>query len=220
MRSSDVGLKPRARRSLGYGFERMQLRALGQGAIIAGIDEAGIGPWAGPVVAAAVSLNPKAVPKGLADSKLLTAAKRQALFAEIMACADVGVGIADVTRIDRDNVLAANHWAMREAVGKLARRPDLVLIDGVHTPAVGCPAESLVDGDARVASIAAASIIAKVTRDRLMAEIALQYPGYGFEQHNGYGTAAHRQAIEMLGITACHRRSFKPIQAALRAVGR
>ena len=203
------------RPSLGYRFERTQIRALGAGAVIAGIDEAGIGPWAGPVVAAAVCLDPKAIPAGLADSKILSPLRRACLFEVIMASAQVGVGIADVERIDRDNVLAANHWAMRQAVAKLPRRPSLALIDGVYAPIVGCPAQAIVDGDARVASIAAASIIAKVTRDRLMADLALCHPGYGFERHMGYGTAEHRQLIERLGVTDCHRSSFKPIQTAI-----
>ena len=200
--------------------ERSRLAQLADGALIAGIDEAGIGPWAGPVVAAAVCLNPKSIPKGLADSKILTARRRQELFAQIMANAEVGVGIADVDRIDRDNVLAANHWAMRQAVAALPRHPALALIDGVHAPDVGCPREAIVNGDARIVSIAAASIIAKVTRDRIMAELALQYPGYGFERHKGYGTAAHGKAIASLGVTNIHRRSFKPIQVALKQAGR
>lgn len=184
---------------------------------LVGIDEAGIGPWAGPVVAAAVRLDPKALPTGMADSKTLTASRRERAFEQIMALADVGIGIADVARIDRDNVLRASHWAMSEAVRGLSVAPDLALIDGKHVPALACAATAIIDGDALVLSIAAASIVAKVTRDRLMVALAVAHPGYGFETHKGYGTAEHRAAIARLGLTAEHRRSFKPIQEALAA---
>jgi ribonuclease HII len=185
---------------------------------IVGIDEAGIGPWAGPVVAAAVRLNPNALPKGVADSKTLTASRRVRAFEEILQLADVGIGIADVGRIDRDNVLRASHWAMAEAVRALALRPDLALVDGKHVPQLDCPAEAIIDGDALVLSIAAASIVAKVTRDRLLVELAARHPGYGFEKHKGYGTAEHRAAIARLGLTPAHRRSFRPIQEAEAAI--
>ena len=194
-------------------FETSRLRA--GFCHVVGIDEAGIGPWAGPVVAAAVWLDPDALPKGLADSKALSSQRREACYEEIMRLAKVGVGIADVTRIDRDNVLRASHWAMGEAVRALSFAPDLAAIDGVHAPDVGCMVETVIGGDAKIASIAAASIIAKVTRDRLMAQLSAQYPGYGFERHMGYGTAQHRAAIAALGVTPIHRRSFRPVKAAL-----
>lgn len=182
---------------------------------VIGIDEAGIGPWAGPVVAAAVWLDPEALPEGLADSKALSSQNRRVCYEDIMRLAKVGVGIADVTRIDRDNVLRASHWAMGEAVRALSITPDLAAIDGVHAPDIGCAVETIIGGDAIIASIAAASIVAKVTRDRLMQQWATQYPGYGFERHVGYGTAEHRAAIAALGVTPIHRRSFRPIQVAL-----
>ena len=203
------------RAKLDFRFEHARLGHLHPGAIIAGIDEAGIGPWAGPVVAAAVCLDPDRMPEGLADSKVVPARRRELLFEAIMATAQVGIGIAEVARIDRDNVLAASYWAMATAIGRLARRPDLALIDGLYAAPVGCPAEAVVDGDARVASIAAASIVAKVTRDRLMVEIARQHPGYGFERNMGYGTAEHRLALDRLGVADCHRRFYKPIRARL-----
>ena len=205
--------RPTAKAIPDFGFERARLRA--GIAFVAGIDEAGIGPWAGPVVAAAVRIEPGAIPAGLADSKTLGSARRQRCYDAILATAAVGVGVADVARIDRDNVLRASHWAMAEAVRALPRVPDLALIDGLHAPDVGCPAEAFVHGDARIASIAAASIIAKVTRDRIMADLAMLYPGYGFEHHMGYGTAMHRAAIARLGLTPIHRRSFKPVKAVL-----
>lgn len=204
-----------SRSNLNYSFERSRLSGLAQGALIAGVDEAGIGPWAGPVIAAAVCLDPENVPDGLNDSKQLPASRREILYRAIMASAQVGIGIADVARIDRDNVLAASHWAMAEAISQLRRRPGLALVDGCHTPGLGCPVETLVGGDGLVASIAAASIIAKVTRDRLMLELAGLYPGYGFERHMGYGTQAHRQALHTLGVAPCHRRSFRPVKAAI-----
>lgn len=195
---------------------RLESRHLSAGVEnIVGIDEAGIGPWAGPVVAAAVRLNPNALPRGIADSKTLTARRRELCYDEIMDLASVGVGIADAARVDRDNVLRASHWAMAQAVRELGFLPGLALIDGKHVPPLDCPAEAIVDGDAKILSIAAASIIAKVTRDRIMVAFANLCPGYGFEKHKGYGTAEHRAAIAKLGLTPIHRRSFKPIQDAL-----
>ncbi len=134
-----------------------------------------------------------------------------------MALADVGIGIAEVERIDRDNVLKASHWAMAEAVRGLKVAPDMALVDGKHVPDLTCPARAIIDGDAMVLSIAAASIVAKVTRDRLLVDLGAAHPGYGFEKHKGYGTAEHRTAIALLGVTPAHRRSFKPIQEALAA---
>ena len=188
------------------------------GGPIAGVDEAGRGPWAGPVVAAAVVLDPDHIPEGIADSKALDAETRALLFPRIMAHAQVGIGIADVARIDRDNILQATLWAMSEAIGKLATKPRLALIDGNKAPSLKCQTRTIVKGDALCLSIAAASIIAKVTRDRLMIDMAVIHPGYGFERHKGYGTPEHQLAIQRLGVTAFHRRSFKPVQLALGLV--
>ncbi len=189
---------------------------------IAGVDEAGRGPWAGPVVAAAVILDPQNIPTGIADSKALDADTREALFPRIMECARVGVGIADVSRIDQDNILNATMWAMTVAVKALpcarGQKPKLVLVDGNRAPRFACRARTIVKGDARSLSIAAASIIAKVTRDRLMIALGREFPGYGFERHKGYGTPEHADALSRLGVTAHHRRSFRPVQLALGLV--
>ena len=197
-----------------YDVEAIELQ-LGRGPI-AGVDEAGRGPWAGPVVAAAVILTPGCIPKGLNDSKAMTAGARDASFSAIMATARVGIGIGDVARIDRDNILQATLFAMAEAVSGLGETPGLVLIDGNRVPkTLKCPARSIVRGDALCVSIAAASIVAKVTRDRLMVEFGDLYPGYGFERHKGYGVPEHKRALLELGVTPIHRRSFRPVQLAL-----
>ncbi len=189
--------------------------ALGRGPV-AGIDEAGRGPWAGPVVAAAVILAPERIPSGIDDSKALGHEDREALYDRIMASAlGVGVGIATRSRIDRVNILNATLWAMGQAVEKLPLAPRLALVDGNRTPRLSCAVRTLVQGDKRCLSIAAASIIAKVTRDRLMIALADKWPGYGFERHKGYGTPEHKDALERLGVTPEHRRSFKPVQLAL-----
>ena len=185
------------------------------GGPIAGIDEAGRGPWAGPVVAAAVVLDPGNIPPGIADSKALDAAARERAFDAIVAAADVGVGIADVERIDCINILNATLWAMRAAVLKLTAPPRLALVDGNRLPRLACEARAVVRGDAACLLIAAASIVAKVTRDRIMIALGKAHPGYGFERHKGYGTPEHQAAIERFGVTPHHRRSFRPIQAAL-----
>ena len=186
------------------------------GGPIAGIDEAGRGPWAGPVVAAAVVLDPSRIPQGIDDSKALDPEDRERLFERIMKTAlAVGVGVGDVDRIDRDNILAATMWAMAEAMAKLPCKPRLALIDGNRAPRLACQARTIVKGDAKCLSIAAASIVAKVTRDRMMIEFARELPGYGFERHKGYGTPEHRAALTRLGLTPQHRRSFKPVQLAL-----
>ena len=193
--------------------------ALGNGPVI-GVDEAGRGPWAGPVVAAAVLLDPARIPAGIADSKELDADERSALYATIIATSRYGVGIAEVERIDRDNILNATMWAMSEAVRQLqattGERAKLALIDGDRAPRLSIKARTVVKGDAKCLSIAAASIVAKVTRDRMMIEQAAQFPGYGFERHKGYGTKEHQEAIALRGVCALHRRSFKPIQLALQ----
>lgn len=185
------------------------------GGPIAGIDEAGRGPWAGPVVAAAVILDTNRVPEGLNDSKKLTKYARETLFTAIMAQALVGIGIADVARIDRDNILQATLWAMGQACKALPEIPAAALIDGNRCPALDCPAQTLVGGDALSLSVAAASIIAKVTRDRMMADLAKTHPGYAWERNKGYGTRDHSDGLKQLGVTPHHRRSFKPVQAVL-----
>jgi len=183
---------------------------------IAGIDEAGRGPWAGPVVAAAVILDPDRIPAGLNDSKQLGEPVREGLFAKIASHAQIAVGIAEVGRIDRDNILQATLWAMAAALRALPTKPAAALIDGNRLPQLPCPAEAVVKGDALSLSIAAASIVAKVTRDRMMRQLARDYPGYGWERNKGYGTQEHRSAIAELGVTPHHRRSFAPIRDALQ----
>ena len=151
----------------------------------------------------------------MADSKTLTADEREAIYPRILATATVGVGIADVTRIDHDNILNATLWAMAEAVAGLSLAPRLVLIDGNRAPHLAAESRTIVKGDARCLSIAAASIVAKVTRDRLLIALGRELPGYGFERHKGYGTPEHQAALARLGVTPHHRRSFKPVQLAL-----
>ncbi len=185
------------------------------GGLIAGIDEAGRGPWAGPVVAAAVIFT-GAPPPGVHDSKQLSEEAREALFPEILAVAHAGIGIANVETIDRLNIYHATHAAMCEAVGKLGRAPSAVLVDGNRTPKLEIPAEALVGGDALSLSIAAASIVAKVTRDRIMRELALEFPAYGWERNKGYGTKEHAAALRRHGATCHHRRSFRPVQEQLK----
>jgi ribonuclease HII len=182
---------------------------------VAGVDEAGRGPLAGPVVAAAVILAPDDIPAGLNDSKVLTAARREALHARLLTCAEVGVGIASVDEIDALNILRASHLAMLralEALGPVCH----ALIDGNMIPRdIGCPAEAVVKGDGRCLSIAAASVVAKCVRDRIMVDLAQQHPGYGWETNAGYGTAAHLRALRNLGPTPHHRRSFAPVHNIL-----
>lgn len=185
------------------------------GGPVAGVDEAGRGPLAGPVVAAAVILDPDRIPDGINDSKVLDEESREILYTRIRATARIGVGIADVERIDRDNILNATMWAMAQAVAQLPVKPKLVAIDGNKAPKLPCPARTLVKGDAQCLSIAAASIIAKVTRDRLMIALAAKVPGYGFERHKGYATPEHQDAIRRLGVSIHHRRSFRTVQLAL-----
>jgi len=181
---------------------------------VAGCDEAGRGPLAGPVVAAAVILDPKRIPRGLDDSKKLTAAERERLCARIFATCEVGVAFGSPGRIDRDNIRRASLWALARAVDALAVRPQLVFVDGIDRIDAGCECVPVVSGDALVLSIAAASIVAKVVRDRLMVEIGAAHPGYGFERHMGYAVPEHRRALVSLGPTIHHRRSFSPVAAA------
>ena len=183
-----------------------------------GIDEAGRGPWAGPVVAAAVILKPEEVPDDLADSKVMSAARRERAYEQILAEATVGVGVSSVSEIDRLNILQATMLAMVRAVADLGVQPTQAVIDGNRVPeGLPCPARAIVKGDATVPAISAASIVAKVTRDRLMVALAQQFPGYGWETNAGYGVKAHAAALETLGVTPHHRRSFKPIHKILCA---
>src|SRR5216110_566309 len=181
---------------------------------VAGCDEAGRGPLAGPVVAAAVVLDPQRVPRGLDDSKKLDPQTREKLHAKICASAQVAIAVAPPWRIDRDNILRASLWALARAVEALPVRPMLVFVDGPLRIDIPCDCQPVISGDAIVASIAAASIVAKVTRDRLMTRLGLHYPGYGFEHHKGYSVPAHFEALTRLGPTIHHRRSFAPVAAA------
>lgn len=184
---------------------------------IAGVDEVGRGPWAGPVVAAAVVLDPHNLPWGANDSKKLTAKKREALHDRIWATAHVGIGEASVEEIDRHNILQATYMAMKRALAALPVLPDFALIDGNRLPAsLSCPAHPVVKGDGVVLSIACASIVAKVYRDRLMGDLAKAHPHYGWEHNAGYGAPAHQQGLRTHGVTAHHRRSFKPIAELLQ----
>ena len=200
----------------GPDFSEEQRLILGGARILAGVDEVGRGPLAGPVTAAAVVLNVDRIPVGLNDSKRLTAAARDRLFNEIHAVAEVSVGHATVEEIDRLNILRASHLAMCRAVAGLPRAPDMALIDGNMIPRdLTCKAVALVKGDARSVSISAASIVAKVVRDRIMVDLAQQHPGYGWEKNAGYPTKAHREALLSLGVTPHHRRSFKTVHNIL-----
>ena len=177
--------------------------------LVAGLDEAGRGPLAGPVVAAAVVIAPDRRIKGLRDSKVLTAERREELFSVIHERAiSVGVGIVDHLTIDRINILQATKLAMAQALAGLTVQPELVITDFVALPALPCPQRNLVDGDARCATVAAASIIAKVTRDRMMLEADKQFPEYGFAQHKGYATPEHLAALDRHGACPLHRRTF------------
>jgi ribonuclease HII len=185
---------------------------------IAGVDEVGRGPWAGPVTACAVILDPNNIPDGLRDSKQLSARQREALFDPILRSSAVGIAHVSVDDIDQINILQASLLAMKLAIENLPFDPDFALIDGNKIPAnLRCPAESLVKGDAKCLSISAASIIAKVTRDRMMVALSQQYPGYGWETNAGYGTKQHAEGLKILGVTQHHRRSFRPIHNILCA---
>ncbi|MBI1317493.1 MAG: ribonuclease HII [Candidatus Hydrogenedens sp.] len=180
---------------------------------VAGVDEAGRGPLAGPVVAAAVTLAEPVA--GLNDSKQLTEARREALFETLMAGPHaIGVAVVEAGDIDRTGIQPANYAAMARAVAALPRRADYLLVDGFALPGVSQPVLKVIKGDARSLSIAAASIIAKVTRDRLMLEWNERHPGYGFAKHKGYGTREHLEALQRLGPCPIHRRSFAPVAAA------
>ena len=186
--------------------------------LIAGVDEAGRGPLAGPVVAAAVVLDARAPIDGLRDSKQLTAAGRERLAALIRERAYAwSLGRAEVGDIDRINILQATLLAMARAVARLPTRPHHVLVDGLHCPRLPCSVEAVVGGDRRVASISAASILAKVTRDAEMVELDGHYPEYGFRRHKGYPTREHREALRLHGPCPFHRRSFAPVRSAIEA---
>jgi len=188
------------------------------GVLAAGVDEAGRGPLAGPVAAAAVILDPRRPVSGLADSKALDAGRREALALVIRERAlAFAVCFVEAAEIDRLNILQATLAAMARAVAALSPAPGLALVDGNRCPRLACDAHAVVAGDARVACISAASILAKVARDARMQVLHERYPGYGFDRHKGYPTAAHRAALARLGPTPEHRRSFAPVRAALAA---
>ena len=190
-------------------------QALGH-ARVAGVDEVGRGPLAGPVTAAAVILDPECIPEGLTDSKKLGRARRETLCAALMGCAQVSVAHASVEEIDALNILRAAHLAMARALAGLDPMPDMALIDGNLIPqGLTLPARAVIRGDAASLSIAAASIVAKVARDRLMRELAQSFPGYGWERNAGYPSPAHRTALQDLGATPHHRRSFRPVHEIL-----
>jgi ribonuclease HII len=183
---------------------------------IAGVDEAGRGPLAGPVTAAAVILDPDRIPAGLNDSKQLSLPRRNALYLSLLEVAEVSVGHATVEEIDRLNILRASHLAMMRALAGLAVAPDHVLIDGNMIPrGMTIPARPIIRGDALCLSIAAASIVAKVCRDKVMVDLAQQHPGYGWDRNAGYPTKSHKVAMKFLGVTPHHRRSFKPVHNIL-----
>jgi ribonuclease HII len=195
----------------------MERAAMAAGALrVAGVDEVGRGPLAGPVTAAAVILDPARIPEGLNDSKQLSIKRRQSLADTLLECADVSVGHASVEEIEQHNILRASHFAMLRAIAGLALRPDLVLIDGSMVPrGLNVPAEPVVKGDRRCLSISAASIVAKIARDRIMVDLAQQHPGYGWETNMGYGSKSHISALQNLGVTPHHRRTFKPVHKML-----
>lgn len=191
--------------------------ALARGfARVAGVDEVGRGPLAGPVTAAAVVLDPTRIPAGLDDSKKLSAKTREALYEAILASAAVGIAHASVDEIDTHNILRASHIAMLRAVARIAPPPDHLLIDGNLIPrGATVSAEAIIKGDTKSLSIAAASIVAKVTRDRIMVDLAQQHPGYGWETNAGYPSKSHISALQNLGVTPHHRRSFRPVHNIL-----
>jgi ribonuclease HII len=188
--------------------------------LTAGVDEVGRGPLAGPVVAAAVILDPARPIAGLKDSKQLSERKREALAAQIRSDALAwALGRAEVEEIDAINILQASLLAMQRAVAALSLAPELVLVDGNHCPRLACPAQAIVKGDSLVPAISAASILAKVSRDREMLDLDARYPGYGLAQHKGYPSKAHLAALQALGASPVHRRSYAPVRRLLDARG-
>ena len=205
----------RLKQKPGLGLER-ELAARAQGfACIAGLDEVGRGPLAGPVVSAAVVLDLDRAPQGLADSKALTAAKREALFTEILATAHVGIASVSHQEIDTINIRQASLLAMCRAMAALPCKPDMAFVDGNDPPALPCATEAVIKGDSQIASIAAASIVAKVVRDRMMARLGRAYPAYGFASNAGYSTKAHLTVIASEGPCPFHRLSFAPLRQGL-----
>ena len=185
-------------------------------AFVAGVDEVGRGPLAGPVTAAAVILDAGNIPEGLNDSKRLTAKRRQVLTDQLMHCADISIAHASVAEIDTINILRASHLAMERAVAGLRQSADMALIDGNMIPRnLTIPARAIIKGDAISLSIAAASIVAKTARDKIMWDLAQQFPGYGWETNAGYPSKSHKLALQNLGVTPHHRRSFKPVHNIL-----
>lgn len=199
---------------LDYSYEQQKIS---EGyAVIAGVDEVGRGPWAGPVVAAACILDYDKLPAEVRDSKKLSAKKREALAPLIEEHMQVALGEASAEEIDTHNILQATFMAMSRAVDNLPQKPDFLFIDGNKIPPqIDIPAETVVKGDDKVASIACASIVAKVYRDKLMAKLAETYPEYAWEKNAGYGTKAHQQGLAEFGVTEHHRKSFKPIAALM-----
>jgi ribonuclease HII len=203
-----------------FAFEQ-RILSVHPGAVVAGVDEAGRGPWAGPVVAAAAVLNDAELPDilrhGLDDSKRLSYVKRKQLFDVLNAtqAVRIGVGQASVEEIDAHNILQATYMAMQRGIAALGCSVDVALVDGNRAPPLPCHVQTLVKGDRLSLSIAAASIVAKVTRDRFMTDLAARFPGYGWATNMGYGTAEHQSALQKLGVTAHHRRSFAPVRALL-----
>ncbi|TCL00698.1 RNase HII [Shimia isoporae] len=195
----------------------LERTAFSKGAtLVAGVDEVGRGPLAGPVTAAAVILNPQNIPAGLNDSKKLSAKKRTEMATEIRSVAQVSVAHASVAEIDEHNILRASHIAMERAVAALDPAPDYLLIDGNLIPkGLTITSEAVVKGDARSVSISAASIVAKTVRDEIMMDLAQQFPGYGWETNAGYPSKSHKEALRNLGVTPHHRRSFKPVHNIL-----
>jgi len=188
--------------------------------LVAGVDEAGRGPLAGPVIAAAVILDPDNPVMGLQDSKQLSPARRESLYAEITVQALAwATGRSEVAEIDAINILQATLLAMRRAVEKLVPAADYVLVDGNRCPQLTCPAEAIIKGDSRIPAISAASILAKVTRDREMVELDGLYPGYGLARHKGYPSRTHLEALHRLGVTPVHRRSYAPVRKMLQDTG-
>jgi len=183
---------------------------------IAGVDEVGRGPLAGPVMAAAVVLDPERIPEGLNDSKQVSAKRRAVLAEQLAEVAQVGIGVAQVAEIDRLNIRRAAHLAMLRALAALPEPPDMALIDGRDRPDdLPCAAHAIIKGDTKSLSIAAASIVAKVARDRAMTALAAEFPGYGWETNAGYPTKAHRAALLDIGVSPHHRRSFRPVHNIL-----
>ncbi|MEO1013740.1 MAG: ribonuclease HII [Pseudomonadota bacterium] len=187
--------------------------------LVAGVDEAGRGPLAGPVVAAAVILNPHCTPAGVRDSKSMTEKRRKEVAAALWKTARIGVGVSTVEEIDALNILRASLLAMTRAVANLPAPPSVAIVDGNVKPRLACPAYCVVKGDATSMSIAAASIIAKAARDRMMIELADACPGFEWERNKGYGSQAHRDALARLGPTPHHRRSFAPVRDMLERPG-